>query len=73
MAIQDTLDQLQDFDLNDLDVNNIGAWPSAVKFIAMVLLFALVLGIGYYVHVKDKQTQLERVEAKEVDLRKEYE
>jgi len=48
MAIQDTLDQLQNFDFNDLDVNNIGSWPKAVKIIIMILVAALVIGGGYY-------------------------
>lgn len=73
MAMQDTLEQLQNFDLNDLDFNNIGSWPGPVKLILMVLAFALVLGAGYYFYLTDKQTLLERAEAKEVELRADYE
>ncbi len=73
MAMQDTLEQLQNFDINDLDVNNIGSWPGPVKFILMALAFLLVLGAGYYFYLTDKQTMLERAEAKEVELRADYE
>ena len=73
MALQDTIEQLQNFDINDLDVNNIGAWPTAVKAIIMVLLLALMLGGGYYFYLTDKQKMLDRVEAKELDLRRDYE
>jgi type IV pilus assembly protein PilO len=73
MAMQDTLEQLQNFDLNDLDFNNIGSWPGPVKIILMVLAFALVLGAGYYFYLTDKQTMLERAEAKEAELRADYE
>ena len=73
MAMQDTLEQLQNFDLNDLDFNNVGSWPTPVKAILMVLAFALVLGAGYYFYLTDKQTMLERAEAKEVELRADYE
>ena len=73
MAMQDTLEQLQNFDLNDLDFNNIGSWPGPVKIILMVLAFVLVLGAGYYFYLTDKQTMLERAEAKEVELRADYE
>ncbi|MEZ5561005.1 MAG: type 4a pilus biogenesis protein PilO [Pseudomonadales bacterium] len=73
MALQDTLQQLQNFDLGDLDVNNIGSWPSPVKVIIMVLLFALVLGGGYYAYLTDKQSTLQRAQAKELDLRQDYE
>ena len=71
MALQDSLDQLKTF--NNLDVNNIGSWPAVVKGLLMLILFGLVLGIGYYWHITDKQEVLQRAEAKEADLRKEYE
>jgi len=73
MALQDTFDQLKNFDFNDLDVNNIGSWPVAVKAILMVLVFALVIGGGYYFYLTDKQTVLERVQAKEETLKRDYE
>ena len=73
MALQDTLDQLQAFELGDLDVNNIGSWPTPVKLILMTLAFAMVLGAGYYFYLTDKQTLLERAEAQEIDLRRDFE
>ena len=73
MALQDSLEQIKSVDFNNLDINNIGSWPGVVKVLVMVILFVLVLGVGYYWHITDKQDQLQRVEAKEVDLRKEYE
>lgn len=73
MALQDSLDQLKTFDFNNLDVNNIGSWPAVVKGLVMAILFGLVLGVGYYWHITDKQVELERAEVKEADLRKEYE
>lgn len=73
MALQDTIEQLQNFDFNELDVNNIGSWPTPVKAILMMILFVAVLGGGYYLHLTDKQTMLERVEVEEVNLRKDYE
>lgn len=73
MALQDTLDQLQAFELGDLDVNNIGSWPTPVKLILMTLAFAMVLGAGYYFYLTDKQTLLERAEAQEIELRRDFE
>ena len=50
MAIQDALKELQDFDVNDIDFDNIGAWPIAIKIIAwsliLILVLAVVLGLG---------------------------
>ncbi len=73
MALQDSLEQLQSIDFNNLDVNNIGSWPGVVKALLLIILFALVLGVGYYWSITDKQKQLEVSESQELDLRKEYE
>ncbi len=73
MALQDTIDQIRNFDIGDLDINNVGSWPAAIKGIVMLLLFVGVLGGGYYAYLTDKQTMLDVVEAKEVNLRQDYE
>jgi type IV pilus assembly protein PilO len=73
MALQDTIEQLQNFDFNDLDVNNIGSWPTPVKVIIMILVFLAVLGGGYYAVLTDKMQSLDQAELKETDLRKDYE
>ena len=72
MAMQDSLDQLRSIDFNDLDVNNIGSWPGAVKIILVVILFALVMGAGYYFHIVDKQDDLEKVAKQEQKLKDQY-
>lgn len=73
MAMQDTLEQLRNFDLSDLDFNNVGSWPGAVKAIVLLFLFVAVLGGGYYLHLTDKQKVLEQAERKEADLRQDFE
>ena len=73
MALQDSLKQLQNFELSELDVNNVGAWPAAVKGIVMALLLAMVLGAGYYFHLTEKRATLARVQAEEQTLRREFE
>ena len=49
MAMQDTLDQLKNFDASDLDINNIGSWPGAVKGIITVSYTHLTLPTIYSV------------------------
>jgi type IV pilus assembly protein PilO len=73
MALQDTLEQLRSFDVGDLDVNNIGSWPTPVKAIILVLILALVLALGYFFYLTDKQKELEAAEKAEQGLRSEYE
>ena len=72
MALKDSLEQLQNFDLSDLDVNNIGSWPGAVKAVVMVLVLVLVLGGGYYFYLTDKQSTLEVAARQEQDLRADF-
>lgn len=73
MAIQDVLNELQDFDINDLDFENIGSWPVAVKVIVWVLVFVGVLAAGYFYIIADLQKELAKVEKQELDLKKQFE
>jgi type IV pilus assembly protein PilO len=73
MALQDTLDQLRSFDVGDLDVNNIGAWPAAIKAIILIVLLVLVLVGGYSLYLTDKRAALESARATEGTLRAEFE
>lgn len=73
MSLADSLKSLNDFDINDLDVNNAGIWPAPIKAIVALIIFGLILGGGYWFFIKDQYAQLERVEKTELDLRKAYE
>ena len=73
MSLADSMKGLKDFDINELDVNNAGIWPAPIKFIVLLIIFGLVLGGGYWFFIKDQYGQLERVTAKEADLREQYE
>ncbi|MDF0751214.1 type 4a pilus biogenesis protein PilO [Marinobacter sp. 71-i] len=73
MSLADSLKNLNEFDINDLDVNNAGIWPAPVKAIVAIIIFGLILGGGYWFFIKDQYAQLERVENIEQELRKGYE
>lgn len=60
-------------ELRDLDFNDIGNAPTSVRYVILGLLLAVVLGIGYFLLVKNKIEQLERVEQKELTLRQDFE
>jgi len=73
MAFEGTMRSLREFDINSLDFDSVGSWPTPIKlFIWVVLLAAVVVG-GYYYHVKDLQLELANIEAKEIKLKKEFE
>ena len=46
MKPEEWFDALRKIDLSDLDTNNIGSWPAAIKVLASVLLMVLVLALG---------------------------
>jgi type IV pilus assembly protein PilO len=73
MAFEDTMRSLQDFDINDLDFENVGSWPTAVKVIIWILLLVVVLVGGYYYHIEDLQANLEKAQKKELTLKKDFE
>lgn len=73
MSLADSLKSLNEFDINDLDVNNAGIWPAPVKAIVALVIFGLIVGGGYWFVIKDQYAQLERVQKTEQELRKTYE
>lgn len=72
MSFAQSMESLKKVDINDLDFNNIGSWPGALKVIVAVVVFAVLLFLGYNFHLKELQAQLERTEAQESTLRKEF-
>lgn len=64
---------MKNFDLNNLDFNNAGAWPTPVKTFFCVILAGLILFFGWYLFVSDQQTQLESLERTERSLKTDFE
>ncbi|MEE8056526.1 MAG: type 4a pilus biogenesis protein PilO [Pseudomonadales bacterium] len=73
MALQDILQELQEFDINDLDADNIGSWPMPIKIIIWVLVFCAVLTLGYVYDISELQDQLAIEQQKEQTLKTEFE
>ena len=67
------MSSLQDFNVNDLDFNNMGVWPAPVKAITGVIVFILVLILGYQVFISDDEAQLEREVNTERQLKQSFE
>ncbi|MDB5972015.1 MAG: pilus assembly protein PilO [Hydrocarboniphaga sp.] len=60
-------------DLQSLDVQNPGAWPTWVRIAASILLALIIIGGGLWFLVKPLREELAAAEAQEVDLRGEFE
>lgn len=73
MAFQDFIQELKEFDINDLDFENVGTWPMPVKIIIWVLIFSAVLVAGYVYDISDLQEELVKVQQKEQTLKSQFE
>ncbi len=72
MSISDSLASLRNVDFADLDFNNLGSWPAAVKAIACFILLVVVLALGYNFHLKELQENLEAQRAQEDTLKQQF-
>ncbi|MFI0456090.1 MAG: type 4a pilus biogenesis protein PilO [Candidatus Thiodiazotropha endolucinida] len=59
-------------DLNELEFNNIGIWPTPIKFFVVILVAVLVLVAGYYLIIEDDIASLEAVQKEEQKLRADF-
>lgn len=67
------MSSLSDFNVNDLDFNNMGVWPAPVKIVAGVIVFILVLILGYQFFISDDEAKLEKEQKQEGQLKQTYE
>ena len=61
------------FSLRDLDFNNIGGWPQQAKIGLCVIIALLIIGLSWFLFVKEKLNQLRALEKTEVELRQDFE
>ena len=73
MSWVDRLRELNEIDLNDLDLENVGSWPAAARAVVAVMLFVLIVVLGYYYHIANLSDRLDASERKELELRREFE
>jgi type IV pilus assembly protein PilO len=72
MSIETTLEQIKNFDLNNIDFNRAGVWPLPGKIFVCLLLATVILFLSYYVWVADLKSELASVVAKETGLKETY-
>jgi type IV pilus assembly protein PilO len=71
MALQDTIDQIQNIDFSDTD--KIGVWPMPVRAFIWVLVFGLFIGATWWFFIRDMNNTLRRTQMDEVTLRSDFE
>ena len=55
--------------VRDLEPNNIGTASAPVKIVLVLLLAAAIVGAGFYLFTKNQLADLDKVQAKEMELR----
>lgn len=60
-------------DLRNLDFQDMGSAPASVRYFLLTILLILLVVAGYFLVIKDKWAQLERVEQEEFALRADFE
>lgn len=73
MAMNDTIEQIKNFDRNNIDFDKIGVWPLPAKAFVLILLAVIIFALTYYVKISDLNDVLEVEKTKEQSLRKSYE
>ena len=73
MRVLEHIKSLNDVDLADLDLENIGSWPAALKVILLTFLFVALLVAGFYLHIEELNKGLATVKQEEQTLRVDFE
>lgn len=72
MSLAESIESLKKVDLSELDLNNLGSWPAAVKVVTCVLLLIAALALGYNFYLKDLQGGLDQRRAEEQALKEQF-
>ena len=59
-------------ELQSLDYSNPGGWSKGIKVGAVVLVAVVILAVGYWFFIKEKQENLKSLQRTEVDLKNTY-
>ena len=58
MNWSDTLEKIQAFDVNDLDLDTIGSWPLPIRVVIHIVTLLLVVGLGYQFYLTNLWSHL---------------
>ncbi len=72
MALADTLEQLNNLDLSDIDWDRIGVWPIAARAFLCILLAAAIITGSYFFFIEDLNIKLASEVNTEEELRSSF-
>lgn len=72
-GMSDFMEQLQSFDLAELDFERIGVWPLVGRVIVALIAVSIVFGVTYYAFISDLKISLENQISEEANLKANFE
>jgi len=73
MSLAESIEKLNELDLNDIDFNNMGSWPLIGRLFVLILVVVLVVAGGYWFHIKGLGERYESEVRKEKTLKDDFE
>jgi len=73
MSLAESIEKLNELDLNDIDFNNMGSWPLVGRLFVLILVVVLVVAGGYWFHIKGLGERYESEVRKEKTLKDDFE
>lgn len=67
------MSQKKSFNINELDFNNIGAWPQPAKLVFCALVGLFILVMAWFLLIRGRSEELNKLERQEADLRRDFE
>jgi type IV pilus assembly protein PilO len=71
--LQPYLDKINEFDVNDIDWENMGSWPVAGKAVFCSIIAVAILVGGYFMMLEPMNIKLSREVKQEAQLKKDFE
>jgi len=71
--LQPYLDKINEFDVNDIDWENMGSWPLVGKVVFCIILTTAILIGGYIMMLEPMRLKLEREVKQETQLKRDFE
>ncbi len=72
-STSELMEQLQNFNLSDVDWDRVGVWPAPVRIMLCVVAAAALVVGAYFAFVKDQNMELAGAERMELDLKRQFE
>ncbi len=69
MSLTNAFQELKETNINELEFENIGVWPVAIRALLLLLGSALLIFLFYYFHIKDQRLHLVSIQQEEGRLK----